>query len=284
MLGFYNINKPSGVNSTQMVSLIKKTTGQKCGHLGTLDPMASGVLPVAVGKATKLFDWFLNKDKRYFAIGLFGTLTDTLDAEGKITQQQDVSISMKQIQSVINQFKGEIQQIPPQYSSVCINGKRAYHLAREGQNITLPSRIVNIYDIKCTKQIDKNLFAFEIHCSAGTYIRSIVLDIAQKLNTVATTVCIIRTASGAFSLNTAYTPDQIKSGEAQLITIDQVVNLPKLNFDNQKTVKLLNGQTLIITCPDGDYLCYNNNKIIGIAKVQSNHLKISINLWENKNG
>lgn len=283
MTGFYNINKPSGANSTYMVSLVKRETKQKCGHLGTLDPMAAGVLPVAVGKATKLFDWFLNKDKKYFAIGQFGVLTDTLDAEGKILSKESVNIKKEQIDNIIHKFQGEIYQTPPQYSSICVNGKRAYELARDGQNIDLPSRRVNIYSVKCTKQISNDLFAFEIHCSAGTYVRSLVLDIAKELNTVATTVCIIRTASGAFTIENSYTPEQISSGEAKLVEIDEVIGLPKLYFDNDKTLKLLNGQTLIFNSPNGEYLCYNTNKIIGIAKVYNNRLKININLWENTN-
>ena len=283
MTGFYNINKPTGANSTRMVSLIKRTTGKKCGHLGTLDPMAAGVLPVAVGKATKLFDWFLNKDKKYFAIGLFGTLTDTLDAEGKTLVSEDVNIQKNQIDNVIHKFKGEICQTPPQYSSICINGKRAYELARDGQNIDLPSRKITVHNLECTKQISKNLFAFNIHCSAGTYVRSLILDIAKELNTVATTVCIIRTASGAFEIDKAYTPEQIESNQARLVPIDEVINLPNLSFNNDNAIRLLNGQTLIYHCENGEYLCYNNGKIIGIAVVENNRLKIDINLWENTN-
>lgn len=208
MSGFYVINKPTGANSTKMVSLIKHTTKHKCGHLGTLDPMAGGVLPVAVGKATKLFDWFLHKDKKYFAIGLFGVETTTLDSEGEIVQRQQVDIRKEQIDNIIDNFKGKIEQIPPRYSSVSINGNRAYDLARSGENFALPTRSVEIYDLKCTSQLDTNLFAFEVHCSAGTYIRSLILDIAKQLDTIATTVCIIRTASGAFSLDITYTPEQ----------------------------------------------------------------------------
>ncbi len=283
MLGFYNINKPTGANSTAMVSAVKRITGSKCGHLGTLDPMASGVLPVAIGKATKLFDWFLNKDKHYFAMGLFGVLTDTLDAEGKVEQKRNVEISKEQIDSIIDSFKGKIKQTAPVFSAISVNGKRAYDLAREGQIVDMPTRDVNIYDLECTNKVGKNLFAFNIHCSAGTYVRSLILDIAQKLGTVATTVCIIRTGSGAFNIQNSCTIDELSADSAKLISVDSVINLPKLNFDKTLTQRLLNGQTLIKECPNGEYLCYNENNLIGIAKVQKNRLKIDINLWENTN-
>ena len=283
MLGFYCINKPSGMGSTQVVSAVKRFTGAKCGHLGTLDPMASGVLPVAVGKATKLFDWFLTKDKKYFAIGLFGTLTDTLDAEGKITQKQEVNITKQQIDKVLDNFKGKISQIPPLYSAVSVNGKKAYELARDGQNIDLPTRNVSIYDLQCKTQISKNLFAFTVHCSAGTYIRTLINDIAKSVGTVATTVCIIRTDSGAFNIQNSNTIQELQDGKASLIEVSQVINLPKINFNTTMANKLLNGQTLKIDYANGDYLCYTNNSIMGIAKVNNTKIKLDINLWENSN-
>lgn len=283
MLGFYNINKPTGATSTQMVSLVKRVTHNKCGHLGTLDPMASGVLPVAVGKATKLFDWFLNKDKKYYAIGLFGVLTDTLDAEGTVQQKQEVEVTKQQIDNIIHNFKGKIQQKPPLYSSVSINGSRAYDLARQGKDFQLPTRSVNIYNVECAGQIEKNLFAFNIHCSAGTYVRSLILDIAKKLGTIATTVCIIRMASGPFNMDTSYTPEQITNNQAELITIDKVIDLPKINLQSDLANKLLNGQAPKISKENGKYLCYTNNTVMGIAKVEDSKIKLEINLWENAN-
>lgn len=283
MLGFYVVNKPTGTNSTKMVSLVKRTFKQKCGHLGTLDPMASGVLPIAVGKATKLFDWFLKKDKKYFAIGLFGVETSTLDAEGEVISKNSVDIKKEQIDKVIDAFKGKIEQVPPLYSSISIKGKRAYDLARTGTEFVLPTRSVEIYDLKCAREIDKNLFAFEIHCSSGTYVRSLIYDIAQKLNTVATTVCIIRTASGNFNLNMAYTPAQIENNQARLIKVDEAVDLPKISVSQNLGNRLLNGQVVKCGYENGNYLCYMNNKLLGIVKVDNLDMKIDINLWEDTN-
>lgn len=283
MIGFYVVNKPTGANSTKMVSIAKRATKQKCGHLGTLDPMASGVLPIAVGKATKLFDWFLQKDKRYFAIGKFGVQTDTLDSEGSVQIRQEVDIQKQQIDQVLSLFKGEILQTPPLYSSISINGTRAYDLARKGDNFEVPSRKVHIYDIQCTQKIDKNLFAFELHCSAGTYVRSLILDIAKKLNTVATTVCIIRLSSGAFDLSMTSTPEEIENCEAKLIDIKDVIALPHLSVSEDVARRLLSGQTVILNAKNDKYLCYFGQKLIGIVVAKNNHIKIDINLWEDTN-
>lgn len=266
-----------------MVSLVKNVTKQKCGHLGTLDPLASGVLPVAVGKATKLFDWFLHKDKRYFAMGIFGVESTTLDSDGEIIQQQEVDIKQEQIDEIIDEFKGEIEQIPPRYSSISINGNRAYDLARNGEDFELPARKVNIFELECIGQLDKNLFAFDIHCSTGTYVRSLISDIAKRLNTVAITACIIRTASGPFTLGMSYTPEQVKNNQAKMVEIDKVINLPHLIVNNEVCARLLNGQTINARHKNGNYLCYCENKLLGIAKVDKFKLKIDINLWEETN-
>lgn len=283
MQGFYNIIKPTGANSTKMVSIVKRTTKCKSGHLGTLDPMAAGVLPIAVGKATKLFDWFLNKDKKYFAIGNFGVLTDTLDSEGTILQKQTVNIEKTQIDDILNEFCGIINQIPPNYSSISINGKRAYDLARAGQQIDMPTRKVNIFSIKCVEQVASNMFAFEIHCSAGTYIRSLILDIAKRLNTIATTVCIIRTQSGPFNNSNSCTIEEVQNKTAKLIPVEDVLNYAKINVDDQASKMLLNGMNTKLQYPDNIYLCYNKDIIIGVVEVKNNYAKISINLWENTN-
>ena len=280
MLGFYNINKPTGQSSTKIVSHVKWFSKQKSGHLGTLDPMAGGVLPIAVGKATKLFDWFLQKDKEYFAIGLFGTQTDTLDAEGTVELKHQVNITKEQIDAVIDQFRGEISQIPPKYSAISINGAKAYDLARLGKDFAVPERKVNVFDLQCLRQEGENLFSFKIHCSAGTYVRSLILAIAQKLGTVATTVCIIRTKSGSFTINDSNTVEELEDGKARLFKVEEVISLPRLNVSDEIKNKLLNGQQPKITAANGQYLCFSNKQLIGIAEVDNYKIKIDINLWE----
>ena len=281
MIGFYNINKPVGMGSASVVSKIKRITKAKCGHLGTLDPMATGVLPVAVGKATKLFDYFLNKDKRYFAIGKFGVLTDTLDSEGKVIKRDNKKITLQDINSVINEFVGEISQVPPIYSSVNVDGKRAYDIARSGKEIELNPRKINVYSLSAQEYSNEDCFSFEIHCSAGTYVRALIRDIAEKLGTVATTVCIIRTASGPFKIEDSYLLEDVENGDAKLIDIADVIDLPKHEILEEEKIKLLNGMNVKINLNDGESLCYYKGNIIGIVETKQGYSKIKINLWEN---
>lgn len=279
MIGFYVVNKPTSTNSTKIVTKIKHITKQKCGHLGTLDPLASGVLPVAVGKATKLFDYFLNKDKNYFAIGLFGAETDTLDSDGKIIKRQNIQIEKSQIDAVLPQFVHKIKQIPPLYSAIKVDGKRAYDIAREGKEAAIESREVEIFNLS-VEQKDTNLFAFNIHCSSGTYVRTLISDIAKSVGTVATTVCIIRESSGPFTLDMSSTIEEVENGNAKLYAIDEIIDLDKKFVDNITAKRLLSGQTLITNYESGDMLVYSDNKLLGIAQTTNRHTKIKINMWE----
>ncbi|MBQ8468750.1 MAG: tRNA pseudouridine(55) synthase TruB [Clostridia bacterium] len=279
MLGVYCVNKASGENSTYVVSKIKHITNEKCGHFGTLDPLASGVLPVAVGKATKLFDYFLTKDKKYFAIAKFGIETDTLDSQGEVVIKNEKQISLSQIQSVINKFIGKIKQVPPQYSAININGERAYELARQGKQAQIKPREIEIFSLSVS-DYGENMFSFEIHCSAGTYVRTLISDIAKELGTVATTVCIIRRASGKFLLENSYTLSEIESGKAELLSIDKVLDLPIKSLSEEQSKKLLNGQTITTEIKEEQTLCYLNDKPIGICTTKNNSTKIQINLWE----
>ena len=279
MLGVYVINKASGDNSTSVVSKIKHITGEKCGHFGTLDPLASGVLPVAVGKATKLFDYFLSKDKEYYAIGKFGIETDTLDSQGEIIKTDNKKITLDQINKVLSQFVGKIVQIPPKYSAININGKRAYDMARNGENFDIKPRQIEIYGLTAEKY-DENMFSFEIHCSAGTYVRMLISDIAKAVGTIATTVCIIRRASGDFLLKNSYTLSQVEKGEAKLLSVDKFLNLPTIKLNKTVATKLLNGQTVATEITKEKTLCYFGNKPVGIVATKNQKSKIDINLWE----
>jgi tRNA pseudouridine55 synthase len=147
VLGFYNVIKPTGVSSGYVVNKVKWLTKEKVGHLGTLDPLASGVLPIAVGKATRFFDYFLNKDKVYFALMKVGYLTDTLDSEGEIVEVKKKTISEGDVQKVASSFVGESLQVPPLYSARQVNGVRGYQAALKNKDIVLESKKVYIYSI-----------------------------------------------------------------------------------------------------------------------------------------
>lgn len=270
MIGFLNILKPTGVSSGFVVNKVKKITGEKVGHLGTLDPSASGVLSIAVGKATRFFDYFLNKDKEYIALAKFGVLTDTLDSDGKVLKLENRQISLDEIQSVIHLLVGEINQIPPIFSSKNINGERAYDLARQGKDVVLQPKKVQIYGIEAEKTAQNNIFRLKIHCSSGTYVRSIVRDIAEKLGTIATTVCIIRTASGRFKINETITLEELaENPEKHLISINEILQLPEISINDLQAKDLFSGKEICISGNDGEYLAFYKGKEYSLLEVKN---------------
>lgn len=202
MLGLLLINKPAGITSFGVVAKIKRLAGEKrVGHTGTLDPMATGVLPVLIGRATVLSNYLLISDKGYTARARLGITTDTLDITGNVTLKQDVSVTNSQLEAVLGGFLGKQMQTPPMYSALKMNGERLYNLARRGQEVEIPARQVEIHDIKLTSGLnDNNEFAFSTTVSKGTYIRSLVRDIGEKLNTGATLLELTRTKTAGFCL------------------------------------------------------------------------------------
>ena len=212
--GIIVLNKPTGMSSNLAVQIAKRILKpNKIGHLGTLDPLGTGILLLAVNKATKLFDEYLNKTKLYRAIFYFGKETDTLDSEGVVVAQNEVNITLNQVQDVAKQFVGEFDQLPPKYSAKKINGKNAYELARKGEQFELKTRHVTIYQCDVLYQVDNNAFMFEIKCSAGTYIRSICRDIAYKLSTYGTMLAIIRTICGDYKIEDSCTLQQLRENK-----------------------------------------------------------------------
>ncbi len=246
--GFVNIIKPTGMTSSDVVCKIKKILHmKKVGHLGTLDPAASGVLPVAVGKATKFFDYFLSKDKKYTAVVKFGISTDTLDSFGNITKTDKyIDINENDINKVLSEFVGEIEQYPPKFSALKVNGKKAYELAREGVEFELKPRKISVYSINLRKKTDKNTFIFDVHCSAGTYIRTLFADIAEKLHTVAYVPVIIRTKSGAFEMKNAVTLEEFEK-EQKVISIEEIFADAKvIEINDLQAKKVLNGVRMCV--------------------------------------
>lgn len=270
MIGFYNILKPTGVSSGFVVNKIKRITNEKVGHLGTLDPSASGVLSIAVGRATKFFDYFLNKDKEYVALAKFGVLTNTLDSDGEILKREDVQVSLEDIKKVLPSLCGKIDQIPPIFSSKNVNGERAYDLARQGKQVVLEPKKVQIYSIKAEKLTQNNLFRIKIHCSSGTYVRSIIRDIAEKMGTVATTVCIIRTCSGKFEISDSITLDELaENPEKHLIKINSILNLPEIELSLLQAKDLFSGKEIMLDRDDGEYLSFYQGEEFSVLKIEN---------------
>ena len=222
--GFINLNKPSGISSAAAVSKIKRLTGLACGHMGTLDPLASGVLPVAVGKATRLFDFLTDKVKRYRAFFTFGKTTDTLDSYGAVTQTTGSVPSEEQVARACQALTGEIMQTPPAYSAISVGGVRAYKLARSGQDVQLKSRKVTVYAISLLGR-QGDTFVFDVTCSAGTYIRALARDVAEACGTVGYMSALIRLSSGCFDIADAYTLNEVRSlGQKCLLPVSYVLS------------------------------------------------------------
>ncbi len=280
--GIINVLKPAGMTSNAVLTKIKKKFHpNKIGHLGTLDPDATGVLPVCINKATKLFNYYLNKEKIYRTVFVFGKETDTLDSSGKIICQDDKIIGVDDIASILPSFVGKQEQIPPKYSAKKINGKKAYELARNDVDFEVKPKEIEIYSIDLLKQISKNTFLFEIRCSSGTYVRSVARDIAKRLNTVAYVGAIIRTKSGNFDIENSTLLDDI--------TENSIVSLKNVLQDKQKVFildtfydKITNGCEIEVEFEDLDScVVYCKDKLIGIGQINQKKLKITTNLLEN---
>lgn len=273
------VNKARGVSSNSVVNKVKYLLkADKAGHLGTLDVLGEGLLPVTLGKGTKLFDYFLNKDKVYKTIYKFGETTETLDLEGEITNSNDVVVTKEMLERVLPQFLGKQQQMPPKFSAKKINGKTAYTLAREGVEFKLKPKEIEIYSIRLIREIEKNTFEFEIHCSSGTYIRSICRDIAEKLSTYGMMSYIQRTKCGIFDIKNSFTIDDIKNDDYEIISLDSVFDLEEIVFSDNDGLKLLNGCEVDINKEDGEVKGYFDNQFIGICKIKNKKAKIQLRL------
>ena len=210
--GWLNINKPFEYTSTRIVAIIKGITkAKKVGHGGTLDPMASGVLPVCINRATKQVEQMMNHDKVYLFHLTFGEFRDTYDSEGKILEKNDFIPSEKNILSNLQRFIGDIEQIPPIYSAIKINGKRACDLVRCGKSVNLKSRPIKIFDIKYGGFINNNTIELVVHCGRGCYVRSLGVDLAKSVGAIGYVSKIERLRVGNFSIENSVNIDDIKT-------------------------------------------------------------------------
>ncbi len=252
MDGIFNIYKQKGFTSHDVVAVVRKIIQQKkVGHTGTLDPDAEGVLPICVGKGTKLADYIMNGKKSYKAIVVLGITTTTEDASGEILQQKEVVFEQQKIKEAVHSFLGTYYQIPPMYSAIKVNGKKLYELAREGKEIERKQREITIFNICITKFMPPNQFEIEVVCSKGTYIRTLCADIGKKLGCGAHMGSLLRTSSGMFSLDTAVTLEKLKE-------LAEKNELQKVLLPLEKALKQYDS---IVVSPKGNKLLYNGNKI-----------------------
>lgn len=285
MDGVINIYKPTGMSSFDVVAKVRKLSKcKKVGHTGTLDPEASGVLPICIGKATKIVDYIMSETKIYVAEVKLGIVTDSYDREGKILENNLVNVTEEQIKEAVYSFIGEIEQIPPMHSALKVNGQRLYELARKGIEIERKSRLIKIFDIKILS-IDLPFAIIEVTCSKGTYIRSLCYDIGRKLNCGAAMWNLQRKASGSFNIEDSIELDKLDCNklEKYLVPVEEALNqYEKLYIEDDKFVKLLlNG----VNIKDDAFLCkiksnnlfriyINDGKFIGLGKKNISGFKI----------
>ncbi|MDD4291217.1 MAG: tRNA pseudouridine(55) synthase TruB [Clostridia bacterium] len=283
MNGFYNINKPTGLTSSDVVGRIRRITGVKrVGHLGTLDPGAAGVLPIAVSKCARLFDFLTEKQKSYRAEFVFGVETDTLDAYGKITAIKPFSGDENEVKACLRQFIGKIKQLPPAYSALSVNGVRAYDLARKGEAVELQPRQVEVFDFSLVQKTE-NGFIFDISCGRGTYIRSLARDLAYSLDTIGYMSMLIRTSSGMFKLCDSYTLEEIeKDPTGTLLPADYpLMALEKAEFNARDGFKLLNGIAISgMRMDNRPRRVYIENEFVGLGEATADGFKLTVFLKE----
>ena len=268
MNGVIVVDKEKGKTSFDEIRKIRKEFNiKKVGHIGTLDPMATGVLPILVGEATKLSDYLMEHDKEYVATLTLGEKRDTGDSEGRVVETKEIpNVNEIELKNVLKSFKGEISQIPPIYSAIKVNGKKLYEYAREGKQVEIKPRIVTIYDIKLI-EIKENNITFKVHCSKGTYIRTLCEDIAKKLGTVGYMSSLRRTRVGNFTLEDV----------GRIISIEEVLkSKQEYKLKDNELNKLLNGVKIITDLKDGLVRIYNNEKFIGVGEVKNKVLKRKI--------
>ncbi|MBD5636253.1 MAG: tRNA pseudouridine(55) synthase TruB [Clostridia bacterium] len=266
MTGFININKETGVSSAFVVNRIKRLAHTPAGHMGTLDPLASGVLPVGIGNACRLFDYFSDKKKTYLARFRFGVTTDTLDSEGEKIFKGEVP-NAEEIEKALPALTGKISQVPPAYSAKSVNGVRSYTLARAGKEVELAPKTVEIFSFRLIEQTAPDEFAFEIVCGSGTYIRALARDLAGKLKTYAYMSKLERTASGVFTIESAVTLEKLSEENLKdyLIPTEEVLAYPVLNLESPR---VFNGLQERVSEKDGLYKLYRSGEFYGIASVK----------------
>lgn len=277
MKGFINLIKPKDMSSARAVTAVKKKFNCPCGHMGTLDPMASGVLPVGIGKASRLFQYLLDKEKTYVARFKFGFATDTLDITGVQTDKCDLIPTIDQLRSVMGNFVGEIDQVPPKYSAKCIDGKRGYQLARKGVEFELAPKKVTVLSAECLSQTEQDEFEFKFTCKGGTYIRSLARDIAKAVGTLGVMSALDRRSAGIFDYTNGVSVEEFMDcddAEKFLIPADDAVSFEKLILTNEQATKILNGVYENYGVKDGVYRVYNEKEFWGVCQANDGTVRI----------
>lgn len=289
MDGIIVINKEKNCTSHDVVRRAKKVFNEKIGHTGTLDPNATGVLPLLVGQGTKISKYLINHDKIYEATLKLGEKKDTADIEGKTIEKQEVqekSLEKDNVEKVFKEIIGKQKQIPPIYSAIKVKGKKLYEYARTGQNVEIKAREIEIYDIKLININKENKeIIFKVKCSKGTYIRTLCENIAEKLESIGYMKELKRVQVGEFSIENSIKIEELENNfnnqefmEKYFIKLENYFsNFQKLKLDDKNLKKFLNGVQISFNLDDGIYNIYDmQNKFIGLAILKNRRLKRDI--------
>jgi|LSQX01.2.fsa_nt_gb tRNA pseudouridine55 synthase len=289
MDGFINLYKESGKSSFGAISPLRRIFNEKkIGHTGTLDPMAEGVLPVTLGRASKFINLLPENEKEYIAKFIFGKRTDTLDITGKIIEEFKYIPPTDDLMNILPEFMGEISQIPPMYSALKKDGVRLYDLARKGLEIERESRKVKVFNIEFLEEHNGE-YQIKVRCSAGTYIRSLIDDVGMKLGSGAVMTGLIRTESNGFTVENSYTLSEIENLVNQgktdkvLIPVEKMMSIyPSVSVTQRQMVRFINGGGLllerIINIPENNGLLrvYSNDEFLGVGEIADKELKVKV--------
>lgn len=260
------VNKDKGKTSRDIVNNLTKVFNTKrIGHTGTLDPIAQGVLVICINKYTKLVNSLMSLDKQYIGTITLGVKTDTFDITGKVLEQKDISVSKEDIEKVFSSLIGKYEQIVPIYSAKKVNGKKLYEYARNGEEVKLPTNEVDIYNLELISY-EKNKIVFKCNCSKGTYIRSLIQTICDKLNVIGTMSDLVRTKQGNFDISNSYTVEDIENGNYKALSVKDLFGYKTYNLTEEEFNKIKNGSHIKIDSNEDKMLLYYNNEEVAIYK------------------
>lgn len=272
MFGFLNVYKPKGKTSHDVVAILRRITKIKqIGHTGTLDPFAEGVLPICIGKATRLIE-YLKDNKAYIGTVQLGKSTTTYDIEGDVVKESDKTVISEEIESALESFRGNIKQLPPIYSAIKVKGKKLYEYARNGESVKIEPRDVNIKELKLLNfdEVNRQLELY-IDCSKGTYIRSIANDLGEKLGIYGHLIKLVRVQAGDFGIKKATTLEDLETKEQvekNLISPLEYLDYPKYELTDEEFDKVSHGNPIktLQTLPDGTVILTRNDQLTAVAK------------------
>ena len=278
MFGFLNVYKPQGKTSHDVVAILRRITKVKqIGHTGTLDPFAEGVLPVCIGKSTRLIE-YLDDEKAYVGTIQFGKSTTTYDIEGEVVNISDKKIDFSNVETALMQFQGEIQQLPPIYSAIKVNGKKLYEYARNGETVEIKPRTVIISRLELVGfDFEAQTAKVLIECSKGTYIRSIAHDLGEALGCYGHLVKLVRTKAGKFNLDTSVKLEELNDViqvQENLLNPLEYLNYQKCEISDLEKDKVSHGMGLSKDLPNGIVILTSENNLVAIANVEEKKVKV----------